>query len=168
MILNDGSEVALTSLDIRATEYTVGPGGAKAMPGSLPANVGYTYAVELSVDDAVAAGAQRVDFSTALPFYVENFLDFPVSDPVPLGYYDRQSGQWIGHANGIVLEILGVDEQGRAEIDIEGFGTPSNDNDLADIGIFDAERMTLADLYEPGTSLWRYAEGVVNRNPQYG
>ena len=55
------------------------------MPGSLPSNVGYTYAVELSVDEALAAGAERVELSTPIPFYVENFLDFPVNDPVPVG-----------------------------------------------------------------------------------
>ncbi len=39
------------SLQIRATEYTVGENGPKAMPAALPPNTGYTYCVELTADD---------------------------------------------------------------------------------------------------------------------
>ena len=47
----------------------------------------YTYAVELSADEAVAVavGATRVDLSEPAAFYVENFLGFPVGEPVPAG-----------------------------------------------------------------------------------
>ncbi|MCG8417153.1 MAG: hypothetical protein MJE77_04315 [Proteobacteria bacterium] len=76
----------LNALAVRATEYTVGEGGQAAMPGSLPATSGYTYAVELSVDQALQAGATRVEFSQPLPFYVDNYLDFPTGEIVPVGY----------------------------------------------------------------------------------
>lgn len=56
MVLADGSTQPLTSLHVRATEYTVGANGLNTMPGALPPNSGYTYAVELSVDEAIAAG----------------------------------------------------------------------------------------------------------------
>ena len=48
------------------------------MPAELPATSGYTYCAELSIDEALSAGATDVQFSVPLPFYVENFLGFPV------------------------------------------------------------------------------------------
>jgi hypothetical protein len=54
--LPDGTTRPVSTLSIRATEYTVGAGGPLAMPGALPGTSGYTYAVELSADEAIAAG----------------------------------------------------------------------------------------------------------------
>ena len=62
MVLPDGSTQALTTLNIRATEYTVGDLGPEAMPGALPPSSAYTYAVELSADEALTAGATQVRF----------------------------------------------------------------------------------------------------------
>jgi PKD repeat protein len=78
MVLPDGSTQALENLQVRATEFTIGATGSAAMPAELPANSGYTYAVEFTVDEAIAAGAQRVRFSRPLIHYAENFLNFPV------------------------------------------------------------------------------------------
>jgi chitodextrinase len=72
--LPDGEEQTLTTLHVRATEYTVGDRGPQAMPATLPPNSGYTYAVEYSVDEALAAGARAVHFSRPVVGYVENFL----------------------------------------------------------------------------------------------
>src|SRR6185295_12775851 len=36
----------LSSFHVRATEYTVGANGPEAMPSELPANSGYTHAVD--------------------------------------------------------------------------------------------------------------------------
>ena len=108
MVLPNGSTQPLTTLNVRATEYTVGDAGPKAMPAALPPSSGYTYAVELSVDEAIAAGATEVRFSQAVPTYVENFLGFPVGGAVPAGYYDRARGQWIASANGRVIRILAI------------------------------------------------------------
>jgi hypothetical protein len=82
-VLPDGSELALDSMHVRATEYTVGARGPEAMPGTLPATSGYTYAVELSVDEADAMGASSVVFDQPVGFYLENFLGFPVGIDVP-------------------------------------------------------------------------------------
>ncbi|MCK5713041.1 MAG: putative metal-binding motif-containing protein, partial [Hyphomicrobiaceae bacterium] len=60
MVMPDGSLQPLDNIDVRATEYTVGDNGLEAMPGELPPTTGYTYAVELSADEAIAAGAKRV------------------------------------------------------------------------------------------------------------
>ncbi|MEM8931695.1 MAG: hypothetical protein AAGE94_11010, partial [Acidobacteriota bacterium] len=154
MVFADGSRSPLSTLDVRATEYTVGPTGERAMPASLPPTVGYTYAVELSVDQAIEAEAERVDFSTPVALYVENFLGFPVGDVVPLGSYDRREGRWIGSPNGRVVEVLSVDG-GIASLDVDGSGMAANASTLADLGITDAERIELATLYAPGTELWR-------------
>ena len=59
---------------------------------SLPPTSGYTYAVELSADEAMAAGATRCDSISRCINYVENFLGFPVGTAVPTGYYDRVQG----------------------------------------------------------------------------
>ncbi len=60
---------ALSSLSVRATEYTVGAQGPAAMPAPLPPNSGYTYAVELSADEALSAGCDRVTFSEPVLLY---------------------------------------------------------------------------------------------------
>lgn len=92
MFLPDGSTQPLTTLSLRATEYTVGPNGPKAMPAELPPSVCYTYAVELSADEALANGrkinGKEVVFNQPVVFYVDNFLNFPAGGIVPVGYYD--------------------------------------------------------------------------------
>ena len=95
MDLPGGKMQSLTSLSVRATEYTVGPNGPKAMPALLPPTSGYTYAVEYSIDEAVAAGAEDVRFNKPVISYIENFLNFPVGGIVPVGYYYPKEGTWI-------------------------------------------------------------------------
>ncbi len=154
MTMPDGSTEPLTTLDVRETEYTVGVMGPEAMPATLPPTSGYTYAVELSVDQAINAGATSVQFSEPLPFYLQNFLNFPVGMAAPNGYYDRQEGQWIPAADGRVIKILSI-TNGEADLDTEGQGTADSASQLAAIGITDAERQTLSTLYSPGDSVWR-------------
>lgn len=154
MTLPDGSTAPLMSLDVRETEYTVGATGPMAMPGTLPPTSGYTYAVELSVDQAMAAGATRVNFTQAVPFYVENFLHFPVGMAVPSGYYDRGRGAWVPSDNGRVIAIVS-ETAGVADIDIDGDGNADSPAVLASLGVTAAERVQLANLYAPGASLWR-------------
>ena len=84
----------------------------------LPPTSGYTYAVELSVDEAMAAGAKSVAFSMPVPVYVENFLNFPIGDLVPVGVYDREKGAWMlvsptaifGTIGGGQLEFMAIDK----------------------------------------------------------
>ncbi|MEX1057562.1 MAG: putative Ig domain-containing protein, partial [Natronospirillum sp.] len=152
--LADGSTQSLTTLNVRATEYTVGENGPQAMPGDLPPTSGYTYAVELSVDEAVSAGATRVDFSQPLPVYVDNFIGFPTGAIVPAGWYDRGKAAWIPAKNGRVIEITGI-SNARAELDIDGSGLAAGGSALAELGIDGIEREKLASLYSPGTTLWR-------------
>jgi len=154
MRLPDDSMVPITDLSVRATEYTVGENGPAAMPGELPPNSAYTYAVELSIDEAMMAGAEVVEFSQPIPYYVDNFLGFPSGIEVPSGFYDREIGAWIASENGLVIDI--IDEVGGlAILDIDDSGTPADPGALAALGITDAEREEMAQLYDPGDSIWR-------------
>lgn len=149
LVMADGTTTPLSLLTLRATEYTQGADGARAMPAQLPPNSGYTYCVELSVDEAQAVGAKGVVFSRPLIQYLENFLDFPVGTPVPAGYYDREKGQWVAARNGRVVKIISIAGD-QAEVDTDGDGI-ADDN----AGISEAEQIQLASLYTPGTTLWR-------------
>ncbi|MGH3637835.1 MAG: Ig-like domain-containing protein, partial [Mycobacterium sp.] len=153
----DGTPVPAPILTVRLTEYTVGERGPSAMPGELPPASAYTYAVEVSADEAMAAGAERVELSQPLPLYVDNFLDFPVGQAVPLGSYDREQARWEPAPNGVVLQVVSV-TAGVANLDTTGDGVPESDTVLAtQFGITLAERQTLATRYAPGASLWRVA-----------
>src|SRR5215468_1044728 len=132
MVLPDGSRRTLTTLCVRATEYTVGPTGPAAMPAALPSTSAYTYAVELSADEAVAVGATIVHFTQPVILYVENFLHFPVGESVPVGAYDREQGIWIPSPNGRIIRIVSI-TAGLADLDIDGDGMA--DNALAALGI---------------------------------
>jgi RHS repeat-associated protein len=151
----DGTTQALNGpVHIRATEYTVGANGPNAMPGTLPATSGYTYAAEFSIDEAVAAKASGVSFNQPVVAYVQNFLHFAVGTPVPSGYYNMQSNQWVASSDGRVIKILSV-TNGSASVDISGTNTAAEPTALATLGITAAEQQTLANLYPAGTVLWR-------------
>ena len=154
MTMPDGSSQPLSSLDVRATELTVGDRGPESMPGDLPSTSAYTYAAEFSVDAAVAAGATDVQFSKPVVFYVENFLGFPVGTDVPMGYYDRAQSAWVPSDDGRVIAIVG-ETGGMADVDVNGDGAADDAATVGSLGMDDAERARLAGLYEPGQSLWR-------------
>lgn len=158
LVFPDGSTQTISTLTVRATEYTVGDYGDEAMPGVLPPASGYTYAVELSADEAIAAGASDIQFSQPMPFYVENFLGFPVGSSVPTGYYDKVLATWIASENGRVVEIVG-ESDGNAEIDIDGDGVADDSATLSALGISEDETMNLSVLYDPGQQLWRVPIG---------
>lgn len=156
MQLTDGREVELTDLNVHITEYTVGDSGPDAMPAPLPANSAYTYAIELTVDEAEDANTQNVTFSEPIVYYVENFLNFPVGEVVPVGYFDETLGQWVASDNGVIIEVLG-DEDGDAitEIDIDGDGVAENETVLTEYSVTMEEREELTSLYTTGQTLWR-------------
>jgi RHS repeat-associated protein len=149
--LPNGTRRDLPVLHVRSTEYTIGESGPEAMPGDLPAASGYTYSPEFSVDEAIAAGAEETHFTRPVISYLENFLGFPIGGIVPMGYYDRERSVWVASANGVVIKILSI-TGGMADLDTDGDGVV--DNGVA-IGITNAERQTLATLYQSGQSLWR-------------
>lgn len=154
MVMNNGTHLALNTMHLRATEYTVGASGPNAMPAALPPSSGYTYCAELSLDEAVSNGAAEVVFNQPLPTYVENFLGFPVGTAVPTGYYDRTKGEWVASPNGRVVKILGS-TNGLADLDTDGDGVADDTTKLAALGVTAEERSRLAQLYVAGQSLWR-------------
>ncbi len=153
-----------STITVRATEYTVGPTGERAMPGELPPGSAYTYAIEFGVD---AAGATRVEFNQPILSYTESFTGFPLrpgGTHVPAGYYDRSSGAWIAGDSGQVIKILGVDGAGQAQVDVDGDGVADSDpkfgkydakGTLVAVSMGDAERAELAARYPVGAVLWR-------------
>lgn len=154
MLLPNGEDEPLDLMNVRLTEYTVGPDGPQAMPGPLPPTSGYTYAVELSADEALAAGARHVQFDRPAALYVDNFLDFPVGTRVPTGYYDFDRSAWIGEADGITLTILS-NGAGVAALDVDGSGVAASETRLMQLGITVEERELLASAFLPGANLWR-------------
>ena len=154
MVMADGSRQQLSSISVRATEYTVGDAGPAAMPGSLPPTSDYTYAVELSADEAFAAGATSVEFDQPVAFYLENYLNFSPGMAVPAGYYDAERGLWIPSDDGAVVEIIDFD-QGLAGLDFDGDGLADDQATLDLIGVTTDERLFLAGRYQIGDTLWR-------------
>ena len=164
LVLPDGTEQAAQHLTVRATEYTVGDSGPAAMPAALPLTSWYTYAVEFSADEALAAGATTVRFNQPLICYLENFLNFPVglnkgtaANPafvpvsIPAGSYSREQAAWLPSQDGQVVQIIGV-TNGLAVLDTVGDGKTDSG---AVLGITADERQQLAALYPVGQRLWR-------------
>ena len=145
MTMEDGSHQPLPAMTIRATEFTTGEGGPAAMPGDLPAQSGYTFATEYSVDEALAAGATGVEFDRPVIAYTSNFVGFPVGQRVPAGTYDGARGLWSAENDGRVVKLL---DAGGA-IDADGDGQPDSPAQLAALGISDGERAQLAAPVRP-------------------
>ena len=126
------------------------------MPGELPPTSAYTYAVEYSVDEANKDKAVDVQFDKPIVTYVDNIVGFKAGTKVPMGYYDREKAQWIPAKDGVVIAIVS-ESGGRAAVDVTGDGVADSAAALATFGIDDDELAKLADLYNPGKSLWRAA-----------
>jgi len=154
LVMPDGSKQSISTLNIRTTEYTVGETGPAAMPAELPATSGYTYAFELSADEAMNAGAASVEFDSILYHYVEDFIGFDVGSTVPSGYYDRVQGKWIASKNGVVIKILSV-TGGAVTVDSDGDNVADDANQLTALGFTNTELQQLATLYAEDQILWR-------------
>ncbi len=154
MTLPNASTQSLSSMHVRATEYTVGGQGPAAMPLDLPKTSAYTYAVAFTVDEADAAQATALQFSQTVYGYVENFLRFPVGTPVPSGYRDRFKSQWIAQDNGRVIKILDT-TSGSATVDVDGTGVAATSARMTALGLSASELSQLAALYQAGQTLWR-------------
>jgi len=163
-VMPDGSTQSLSTLSIRITEYTVGPNGDKRMPADLPPTSAYTHAFEINADEALAAGATEITFNQPIVYYVDNFLDFPIGTGVPVGSYQRgcadgtcisgTCGTWVPANNGLVIKVVSV-TNGSADLDTNGDNVVDSTTVLGAVGITPAELQTLAQLYEPGKSIWR-------------
>lgn len=156
--LKNGTTKQLSSMNVRITEFTVGDSGSKAMPAELPPSTKYTYAIELTADEVLNEGVKTngkdVVFNQPVPYYVDNFLEFPTGTIVPAGYYDSDHAAWIAADNGRVIEILSITE-GAADIDIDGDKSAEDNDALTSFGITEKERTLLASLFAVGKTLWR-------------
>jgi hypothetical protein len=151
----DGVTQTATTLHLRFTEYTVGEQGPESMPAELPPTSGYTYAVELGADEAIAKmGGRDVIFNQPVVFYLENFLALQDGVPVPMGYYDPEQGAWTPYESGRIVRIVSLTD-GMADLDVDGDGVSDSGAALTALGITDAERSALATLYAAAQSLWR-------------
>src|SRR5215471_3332116 len=152
--LPDGSTQALSTLHVRVTEQSVGDTGPQAVTAEEPATVAYTYGVDLTAEEALAAHALALTFSQPVILYVQNFIGFPVGGGVPVGGYESGRGLWVPQPNGRVVQVLSV-VGGQATLDVTGSGQPASPADRATLGITDAELQQVALLYASGQTLWR-------------
>ena len=146
----DGSTQPLAGGDLRITEVTVGATGAGAMTAPLPPESGYTYAVELSVDEAEAAGATELVLLRAAAVLHGELPRLPGrAPPSRWGTTTSSGAAWVaGQLGPGDQDPLGDGRHGRS-VDTDG-------DDIADnTGIGNAEREQLAALYDPGDELWR-------------
>lgn len=146
-------QAAPKDLTFRLTEYTTNDDGPDAMPGPLPPTSAYTYAVELNADEAITANARHIHFNQPVPYYVDNFLGFPVGTSVPLGIYDPVDG-WVPSRDGIVIKVLSKNAKGIS-IDFDGDDMP--DDPMRLYGATTQEWVELVQHLEPGKSYWRVA-----------
>lgn len=138
----------LSTVTVRGTEYTT----PKSMPAVLPPSSGYTYCAEMSID-----GVERIKFDKPVVSWAENFLGFPVGEAVPVGYYDRDKGQWIPTDNGIVVRLLDTNADGIVDaLDANTDGLP---DDLDGDSSFSDEVLGLVDpvKYPPDSTFWRFS-----------
>jgi hypothetical protein len=152
----DGQSQPVVDGTLRVTEYTVGDAGPLAMPGKLPDNSPYTFAVDVTLQEL--GPEAKVTFNKTTYFYVDDFLDSLVGTFVPNGYYDYELGRWVPSTDGLVMRVVSVTPEGLAQIDAlaEGQDEESDPVELEDrLGLTTEERAVLAQLYGDGRKFWR-------------
>ena len=148
----DGTSSTITGpVIVRATEFT----SPDTMPMPLPATSAFTYAVDLTIDGVDSLST--VHFSKPVMAYVDNFLNFPVGERVPAGYYDRNRATWIPASDGLVVRLLDTDNDGLVDsLDANGDNLPddlNNNGDTRDeVAGISGDRS-----FTPGSTYWRVA-----------
>ena len=144
----DGSSRELTTIDVKATEFYT----PESMPADLPKETAYTYCSDIKVGGV--SDDENVTFDKPVTMLVDNFLGFDVGMVVPIGYYDRNQGKWVGSENGVVVALLDTDSDGKIDaLDSTGDGQP---NDLNGDGSTSDEvvGMTNNPKFAVGQSYW--------------
>lgn len=144
----NGTQRTLSDFSVRATEYEL----PQSMPAALPKESAFTYCAELQIPGV--RDDETVTFDNDVVMYVDNFLGFNVGEIVPVGYYDRQLGDWVASNNGIVVKLLDTDSNGTVDgLDISG---DSIADDLNQNGST-ADEVAGIENYPVGATYWRGA-----------
>jgi len=142
----DGRQRSLTDFSVRATEYEL----PQSMPAALPKESAFTYCSELQI--LTVRDDETITFDNPVVMYVDNFLGFGVGEIVPIGYYDRQAGEWEASDNGVVVKLLDTDSDGLVDgLDFDG-------DDIADDFNEDGSTTDEAigiENYAVGSTYWR-------------
>uniref|UniRef100_UPI001891A36C Lcl domain-containing protein n=1 Tax=Pseudoalteromonas sp. PPB1 TaxID=2756136 RepID=UPI001891A36C len=146
VVAPNGQTRTLDKIAVRATEYET----PETMPGALPVESAFTYCAELDI--AGVADNESVHFDQPVVMYVDNFLDFPVGELVPIGYYDRQEAKWKASENGVVVRLL--DTNGDGEIDGVDYTGDEQPDDIDGDGSV-ADESKGIENYEAGKTYWR-------------
>ena len=114
-----------------------------------PPTSGYTYAVELSVDEAVEAGATEVRFDKPVVDLRRELPRLPGRRaPCRPATYDREPARWVAAPNGRVIEIVG-EAAGAAQVDADGDGDADTAASSPSSASPTAERERLAGALRP-------------------
>lgn len=146
---------AQAKLALHVTEFTEGEFGSRAMPGELPTASAYTYAVEITAEEA----RRKIDgrdilFDREVFVWVDNFLGFPTGSSVPAGFLDDDASKWKPDCDGRVVACLpGAD--GAPVFDLDGSGRAASEEALTALDFSPEERRSLASHCQPGRSYWR-------------
>ncbi len=120
------------AVKIRMTEYSAFVEGVRAMPATLPPTSGYTYAVEMAVEEL---RGKPVTFNKSLSYYLDDFLDLPAGETVPAGTYDTERSAWLADPSGKVIRIVGVATSGEAIVSAESsVGLSWDPGELSSLG----------------------------------
>ncbi len=150
---------------ISTTEYPI----KAALPAPLPPNSAFAYVAEIGSNQN-DFGDVDLFFEEPLIAWVDNFLGFAVGQAVPVGWYDRNEGQWIPGVNGLVVRLLDTNSDGEVDgLDIDGDGQADDldgDGDDTDetTGLLPGEVQVGATFYRfavdrsgPWALCWPYA-----------
>ncbi len=136
-----------SAVNIITTEYS-SPG---SLPADMPPSAPYAYVAELG-----EATSSQISFTTPVIAWVDNFLEFPVGEAVPVGWYDTNLAQWIPKENGIVVQLVDSDNDGEVDgLDRDGDLQPDDldeDGDTSD----EISGLPLQEI-TAGTSFMRFA-----------
>ena len=154
LVFPDGDK-PLNRLALSAVEYDIGRHGAAALPVPPPPGAAASYAIDLGTDEPLETGATEVKFNKPLLQYVENSLNLPAGTFLPLAHFDGERSLWTPSPPGRVVRVVGV-KDGLAELDVDGKGQAADPATLTALGVGEAERRRLAEVYgKGGAVLWR-------------
>ncbi len=144
---SDGSVRPLdNNFSVRATEYEL----PQSMPAGLPVESAFTYCSELQIPGV--RDDDTVTFDKPVVMYVDNFLNFNVGEIVPIGYYDRNDGEWKASDNGVVVKLLDSNSDGFVDgLDIDGDNLADDINNNGET--FD--EVVGIENYDVGKTYWR-------------